>query len=185
MPTPLGSPSHRRFSDQTTPHRSRKRTLDDREDSVPPRPRHMDIMEDEVNSPPGSYQTSGSKPHLPPTSDALTSNTIAINDHRNGSSEIPSSTPTNGQHEETAPENNLVDTLEPGGPLEPFDWNNLEERFNSAMEERLHTEAAIQQDFQKLMEVGSQSQMLSTTYNALILMDPAVHHMGSNPLHSC
>lgn len=157
MSTPLGSPSHPKSPSTSSQSRhSRKRTLDEIE--TPATSRAQRKMEAGlIRTPPRSHQASESNPEAPRTVRRETPNGAATHDLHNGTDHDPNPAPTNNlQKEEGMIDDAIPEGPEPGTPLEPYDWSDLERRFDAAMEERLQVEQGIQQDFQKLTEVSIQ-----------------------------
>jgi hypothetical protein len=107
-------------------------------------------MEPLADSTPPPYQTPnhGSSPRI------NSSNDTAHGDHRIGTGEIPASTDSSKGLQNGMRTAASTQTPEPGAPLDPYDWDELEQRFDEAMEERQREEEGIQQDFQKLAEVS-------------------------------
>jgi len=112
-------------------------------------------MEPTDTSPPSTYQSAESRPNLPPSSRKAPGDGQARLDLPNDASEACELPPTRGQHNgQSKEDSNSKEPREPGAPLEGYNWVDLEEKFEAAMEKRGEIEDSLQKDFQKLVEVS-------------------------------
>ena len=92
----------------------------------------------------------------PPTQPNGTQNAIANGD-------LGTQTPPSGQGNPSEEE-----TIDPKESLEPFEWDDLEDRFVQKMEECQRQEADIEKEFREWCQVGSLCFLLPDSFNSLV-----------------
>lgn len=60
---------------------------------------------------------------------------------------------TNGHHQSPEPQHEQPDPVDSSEPLENYNWDDLEARFHSKMEECDRREQGIEEGFQELLDV--------------------------------
>lgn len=168
MSSPPSSPSATKSlairSTPSTPGRSRKRTLDGIE-----KPSLNGEQESKIDF---STTTTPSEPNAKSTSSKMETNGFSGPAQSNPQSNNlkPDTVPSNGKGTSSAESNGQPSRgQDPAGNLGDYDWDDLQDRFSQAMDERLQIEEGIHNEFNNLINVSTGIIPDSQTSSILIL----------------